>query len=71
MTRTEDWATSTIFDDKLCVFQSLRHKKGELFLLLQELIFPDIVSITEPWLNFDEPVFVKNNTTISRFIRTN
>ena len=76
MTRTEDQAPSEkLSDSKLGLFliniQSLRHKTDELYLLLEELEFPDIIAITEHWLNFDEPVFVKNYTTVARFDRTN
>ena len=40
-------------------------------LLLEQLKFPEIIAITEHWLNTDEPVFVKNYTTIARFNRSN
>ena len=51
--------------------QSIRHKTDDLFLLLEELHFPDIVAITEHWLNVDEPVFINNYSTVARFNRTN
>ena len=76
MTRTEDLAPSNnLAAGKLSIFliniQSLRHKTDELFLLLEELNFPEIIAITEHWWNVDEPVFLKNYTTVTRFSRSN
>lgn len=76
MTRIEDQAPSNKLNDSklsllLINIQSLRHKTDELYLLLEELNFPDIIAITEHWLNIDEPVFVKNYTTVARFNRAN
>lgn len=67
MTRTEDQVTSKILGhSKLSVFifniQSLGDKTHELFVLLEELSFPEIVLEVN---NIVEPVFVKNYTTIS------
>lgn len=49
--------------------QGIKHPlKYIIFLLLEELNSPEIVASTEHWLNIDEPVFVKNDTTISRLL---
>ena len=76
MTQEEDQAPSKKLDNgKLSIFspniQSLRHKTNDLFLLLEELYFPDIVAITKHWLNVDEPVFINNYSTVARFNETN
>lgn len=72
--RAEDQAPYKISEDsKLSLLviniRSLRDKRDELFLLLEELNYPEIFAITELWLSIYEPVLVKNYTTISWFNR--
>ncbi|XP_050303060.1 uncharacterized protein LOC126740914 [Anthonomus grandis grandis] len=74
VTRPEDLAPSVKPEDsELSVFllniQSLKRKTNDLFLLLEELKFPEIFAITEHWLNIDEPICIQNYTTIARFNR--
>ena len=50
--------------------QSIRNKTDELYLYLDTGNYPDVLVITEHWLNQDESLFLPNYILLAKYCRT-